>query len=36
METQLAEKDQVEEANDEEQDVKNDEIMEEKKPNFVT
>ena len=34
METQLAEKDQVEEVNDEEQDMKNEEMMEEKKSNF--
>ena len=34
METQLTEKDQVEEMNDEEQGIANKEVMEEKRPNF--
>ena len=34
METQLVQKDQVGEVNDEEQDIRNKEIMEEKKRNF--
>ena len=34
METQLAKKEKVKEANNEEQDMKNEEIMEEKKLNF--